>query len=306
MSDPRPIGVFDSGVGGLTVLREILRRSPNESTVYLGDNARAPYGTRPDDEVRTYSTQSLDALVERDVKAIVVACNTSTAVALGDFRRRYDLPILGVVRPGAVTAALTTRNRRVGVIATPATVRSHAYFSAIKDENPAVEVYEHATPDFVPLVESGRLSGPDVEAIVAESLAPLIGERDAPREFVFPQPSSARIDTLLLGCTHYPLLAPVIGRVAGDRVAIVDSAIATASALSELLAINGLETPGTTRGTAADPGAGGHERPVEEATPATHVQLTTGDVEAFRAVARRLFGDTFLEVEGIDLGVAAS
>ncbi|HET9436355.1 MAG TPA: glutamate racemase [Candidatus Limnocylindrales bacterium] len=306
MSDPRPIGVFDSGVGGLTVLREILRRSPNESTVYLGDNARAPYGTRPDDEVRTFSTQSLDALVERDVKAIVVACNTSTAVALGDFRRRYDLPILGVVRPGAVTAALTTRNRRVGVIATPATVRSHAYFSAIKDENPAVEVYEHATPDFVPLVESGRLSGPDVEAIVAESLAPLFGERDAAGEFVFPLPSSARIDTLLLGCTHYPLLAPVIGRVAGDRVAIVDSATATASALSELLAINGLETPGTTRGTAADPGAGGHERPVEEATPATHVQLTTGDVEAFRAVARRLFGDTFLEVEGIDLGVAAS
>lgn len=306
MSDPRPIGVFDSGVGGLTVLREILRRSPSESTVYLGDNARAPYGTRPDDEVRTFSTQSLDALVERDVKAIVVACNTSTAVALGDFRRRYDLPILGVVRPGAVTAALTTRNRRVGVIATPATVRSHAYFSAIKDENPAVEVYEHATPDFVPLVESGRLSGPDVEAIVAESLAPLFGERDAAGEFVFPLPSSARIDTLLLGCTHYPLLAPVIGRVAGDRVAIVDSATATASALSELLAINGLETPGTTRGTAADPGAGGHERPVEEATPATHVQLTTGDVEAFRAVARRLFGDTFLEVEGIDLGVAAS
>jgi len=306
VSDPRPIGVFDSGVGGLTVLREILRRAPNESTIYLGDNARTPYGTRPDEEVRTFSTQSLDALVERDVKAIVVACNTSTAVALGGFRRRYDLPILGVVRPGAVTAALTTRNRRVGVIATPATVRSRAYFSAIKDENPAVEVYEHATPDFVPLVEAGRLTGPDVEAIVAESLAPLFGERDAAGEFVFPLPPSARIDTLLLGCTHYPLLAPVIGRVAGDRVAIVDSATATASALTELLAINGLETPGTTRGTAADPGAAGHERPAEQATAATHVQLTTGDVEAFRAVARRLFGDTFLEVEGIDLAVAAS
>ena len=159
MSDPRPIGVFDSGVGGLTVLREIFRRSPDESTIYLGDNARAPYGTRSDAEVRAFSTEALDALADRDVKAIVVACNTSTAVALGDFRRRYDLPILGVVRPGAVTAALTTRNRRVGVIATPATVRSHAYFAAIKDENPAVEVYEHATPAFVPLVESGRLAG---------------------------------------------------------------------------------------------------------------------------------------------------
>jgi glutamate racemase len=166
VSDPRPIGVFDSGVGGLTVLREILRRTPSESTVYLGDNARAPYGTRTDDEVRAFSIEALDVLASRDVKAIVVACNTSTAVALGDLRRRYDLPILGVIRPGAVAATLTTRERRVGVIATPATVRSHAYFAAIKDENPAVEVYEHATPALVPMVEAGRLSGPDVEVIV--------------------------------------------------------------------------------------------------------------------------------------------
>ena len=297
--------MFDSGVGGLTVLREILRRTPHESTVYLGDNARAPYGTRPDEEVIAFSTEALDALVERDVKAIVVACNTSTAVALGHFRRRYDLPILGVVRPGAVTAALTTRNRRVGVIATPATVRSHAYFAAIKDENPAVEVYEHATPAFVPLVEAGLLSGPDVERTVSESLAPLLGERDESGDFVFPLPPSARIDTLLLGCTHYPLLQPVIASVAGDRVAIVDSATATASALSELLAINGLEAPGTTRGTAADAGAGGHERPDEVRDEVGHRQLTTGDVEAFRAVASRLFGDAFLDVEAIDLvGVA--
>jgi glutamate racemase len=306
VSDPRPIGVFDSGVGGLTVLREMLRRTPQESTIYLGDNARAPYGTRPDDEVVAFSTEALDALADRDVKAIVVACNTSTAVALGHFRRRYDLPILGVVRPGAVTAALTTRNRRVGVIATPATVRSHAYFSAIKDENPAVEVYEHATPAFVPLVEAGLLSGPDVEATVAESLAPLLGERDAAGEFVFPLPASARIDTLLLGCTHYPLLQAVIAKVTGDRVAIVDSATATASALSELLAINGLEAPGTTRGTAADPGAGGHEAPDEAAGVPTHRQLTTGDVEAFRSVASRLFGDTFLDVDPVELAKVAS
>jgi glutamate racemase len=286
VSDPRPIGVFDSGVGGLTVLREIFRRSPDESTIYLGDNARTPYGTRSDAEVRAFSTEALDALAERDVKAIVVACNTSTAVALGDFRRRYDLPILGVVRPGAVTAALTTRNRRVGVIATPATVRSHAYFTAIKDENPAVEVYEHATPAFVPLVEAGQLSGPDVEAAVAEGLAPLLGERDARGEFVFPLPASARIDTLLLGCTHYPLLQSVIAAVAGEAVKIVDSATATASALSELLAVNGLEA---TAGPAV-----------------SHVQLTTGDVDAFRAVARRLFGDTFVDVEAVELAAVAS
>jgi glutamate racemase len=302
MSDPRPIGVFDSGVGGLTVLREILRRSPAESTIYLGDNARAPYGTRSDDEVRAFSTESIDALVERDVKAIVVACNTSTAVAIGDLRRRYDLPVLGVIRPGAVTASLTTRNRRVGVIATPATIRSHAYFSAIKDENPAVEVYEHATPALVPMVEAGRLSGAEVEAVVAEALAPLLGERDAAGEFVFPLPPSARVDTLLLGCTHYPLLRPVMTAIAGDRIAIVDSASATASALSELLSINGLEAPGSSRGTAADPGRDGHEAPAGRTGDPSHLQLTTGDVEAFRAIARRMFGDAFPDVAGLEVG----
>jgi glutamate racemase len=247
MSDPRPIGVFDSGVGGLTVLREIVRRLPAESTIYLGDNARAPYGVRPDEEVLAFSTQSLDALAERDVKAIVVACNTSTAVAIGALRRRYDLPILGVIRPGASAAALATRNRRVGVIATPATIRSHAYFSAIKDENPAVEVYEHATP------------------------------------------SLATIDTLLLGCTHYPLLRAVIAAQVGEGVAIVDSATATASALAELLGVNGLESPSS-------------------ATPdstAGHLQLTTGDPDRFHALASRLFGSAFPDVEQVDLGVAA-
>jgi glutamate racemase len=305
VSDSRPIGVFDSGVGGLTVLREIIRRLPSESTIYLGDNARAPYGTRTDDEVRTFSAETLDALAERDVKAVVVACNTSTAVALGDLRRRYALPILGVVRPGAVAAALATRNRRVGVIATPATVRSHAYFAAIKEENPAVEVYEHATPAFVPMVEAGLLAGEDVERTVADGLAPLFGERDSDGEFIFPLPSSARIDTLLLGCTHYPLLRPVIAAVAGERIAIVDSATATASALAELLSINGLEAPGTTRGTAADPGAGGHERPTDRLAAPGHLQLTTGDVGRFRELASRLFGDVFPDVQPVDLRAVA-
>ncbi len=291
MTDPRPIGVFDSGVGGLTVLREILRRTPAESTIYFGDNARAPYGTRPDDEVREFSTESIDVLVERDVKAVVVACNTSTAIALGDLRRRYDLPILGVIRPGATSVSLATRNRRVGVIGTPATIRSHAYFAAIKDENPAVEVYEHATPTFVPMVEAGLLSGPEVESDVREALAPLLGERDATGEFVFPLPPSARIDTLLLGCTHYPLLRPVIEAVAGEGIAIVDSASATASALAELLSINGLEAPGQVPGAA----------PGEATGRATHVQLTTGDVAAFRSIAERMFGDAFPDVAGVEL-----
>jgi glutamate racemase len=287
VTDPRPIGVFDSGVGGLTVLREIVRRLPGEPTIYLGDNLRAPYGTRTDEEVLRFTGQALDRLVERDVKAVVIACNTSTAVALADVRRRYPLPILGVIRPGAAAATLATRVRRVGVIATPATVRSHAYFNAIKEENPAVEVYEHATPAFVPMVEAGMLTGPDVESTVRESLAPLLGQRDAAGEFIFPLPPSARIDTLLLGCTHYPLLRSVIERVSGDRVAVVDSASATASALVDLLAMNGLETP-------------------DDDGSAVHRQLTTGDAAAFHALAERLFGPGFADVETVAIREAVA
>jgi glutamate racemase len=289
VSDARPVGVFDSGVGGLTVLREVIRRLPGEATIYLGDNARAPYGVRSDDEVLAFSTQSLDALVERDVKALVVACNTSTAVGLGAFRRRYDLPVLGVIRPGAAAASLATRNRRIGVIATPATIRSHAYFAAIKDENPAVEVYEHATPALVPLVEAGELSGATADATVAEALAPLIGERDADGESIFPRPPGASIDTLLLGCTHYPLLRPILARLAGDQVAIVDSATATASALVELLSVNGLEAQS----------ASGDRTGVPEPS---HTQLTTGDPARFAELAGRLFGAAFPSVEPVELG----
>jgi len=279
---------------------------PFESTIYLGDNARAPYGIRSDEEVRTFSVQGLDALVKRHVKALVVACNTSTSVALMDFRRRYDLPVLGVVRPGASAAALATRTRRVGVIATPATVRSRAYFNAIKDENPAIEVYEHATPALVPLVEAGRLWGVEVEEAVRQAVAPLLGERNEDGEFIFPMPRSARIDTLLLGCTHYPLLAGVLRDCVGDAVAIVDSATATASSLAELLSVNGLEAPGTSRGTAADAGMAGHEPPNETLAAATHLQLTSGDVAAFRAIAERMFGQEFPDVETVDLRVGAA
>jgi glutamate racemase len=229
VTDQRPIGVFDSGVGGLTVLREILRRTPDESTIYFGDNARAPYGTRPDEEVRAFSTESIDVLVDRDVKAVVAAA-TRRPRSSGDLRRRYDLPILGVIRPGATSAALATRNRRVGVIGTPATIRSHAYFAAIKDENPAVEVYEHATPTFVPMVEAGLLTGSEVEASVREALAPLLGERDASGEFVFPLPPS-RGSTRCSSAARISAAPRGHREVAGDGIAIVDSAAATASAL---------------------------------------------------------------------------
>jgi glutamate racemase len=306
MADPRPIGVFDSGVGGLTVLREIVRRTPHESLTYLGDNSRAPYGTRPDAEVRRFSIECLDRLVDADVKALVVACNTSTAVALGEYRRRYDIPVLGVIRPGAQAAALATRTRRVGVIATPATIRSHAYFDAIKEENPAVEVYEHATPSLVPLVEAGVLAGSEAVRAVAEALGPLLGRRDGTGEFIHSLPASARIDTLLLGCTHYPLLRPIIQAATGEGVAIVDSATATAGALAELLSVNGLEAPGTSRGTAADAGRAGHDAPAERAAPPTRRLLTTGDLRAFQVLASRLFGDAFPLAESIAVGAGAA
>jgi glutamate racemase len=264
------------------VLREVVRRLPHESTVYVGDNGRAPYGPRSDDEVIRFSGECLDELASHDVKAIVVACNTSSAVALHELRRRYDVPILGVVRPGAQAAALSTRTRRVGVIATQATVRSHAYFEAIKDENPFVEVYEHATPELVPLVEAGRLDGPEVEAIIQRHLAPLLGERDAHGEFVFPLPAHERIDTLLLGCTHYPLLSPIIEAVAGPEIAVIDSASATAGALATLLEVEGLLA-------------------APDATP-SHAQFTTGDVARFRSTAELLFGAQFPSVEPLTVG----
>jgi len=291
MGDPRPIGLFDSGVGGLTVLREVVRRLPREATIYLGDNARTPYGPRSDEEVLRFSTECLDELSARDVKAIVVACNTSTAVALPSLRRRYARPVLGVVRPGATAAVLATRTRHVGLIATPATVRSHAYFEAIKEEDPFVEVYEHATPELVPLVEAGRLAGPEVEGALRRALGPLFGDRVRRRQddasvasFVFPMPDGARIDTLLLGCTHYPLLAPLIEDIVGPAVAVIDSATATASALASLLEVHDLAAP---------PGP-----------TVRHVLLTTGDVGAFEETSERLFGARLGAVQGLRLGEA--
>lgn len=285
MSDERPIGFFDSGVGGLTVLREVVRRLPSESTIYLGDNARAPYGPRSDQEVSRFSAECLDELAARDVKAIVVACNTASAVALGELRQRFDLPILGVVRPGASAAVLSTRNRQVGVIATAATVRSRAYFGAIKDEDPFVEVYEHATPELVPMVEAGVLDGPEAEQVVRRSLAPLLEPRQDVEDAVFPRLPGTGIDTLLLGCTHYPLLAPLISAVAGSGIAVIDSATATASALASLLEVNGLA-------------ARRSEAP-------RHVQFTTGDVASFGRTTERLFGSLFAAVEAVELVGAA-
>ncbi len=202
----RPIGVFDSGVGGLTVVSALTQRLPEESILYLGDTARLPYGDKSPRTVRRYTHYNVDFLMSRGVKAVVVACNTASALALDELD--YDLPIWGVIEPGAAAAVAATEGR-VGVIATEATIRSDAYGNAIRRLEASIEVVSRACPLFVPLVEEGWSDDPISEQIAERYLAPLL---------------DAGIDTLVLGCTHYPLLKPVLQRVAGSGVRLVDSA----------------------------------------------------------------------------------
>ncbi len=289
MPDARPIGFFDSGVGGLTVLRASQQRLPGESTIYIGDSARHPYGTRTDAEVLQFSEELTDALVARNVKAIVIACNTATSVALSTLRLRHpEIPFIGVVRPGAAAATLATRTGRIGVIATEATVRSGAYFTAIKDQNPAVQVVTLAASQLVPLIEAGDLDGAALRDAVEGVIAPFRATGGAPR-----------IDTLLLGCTHFPLIRQMIATALGESIAVVDSAAATAATLQEVISVNHLDAPGSTRGTAADPGSAGHRAPDRAEVRATHEIFTTGELATFRALAARLFGDQGSEVAAL-------
>ena len=267
--DHRPIAVFDSGVGGLTVLSEIRRRLPAEASVYLGDSARTPYGPRPADEVRRFTLEAVGWLLDQDPKVVVLACNTATAQALADVRAAAPVPVIGVVRPGGVAAAAATRSRHVGVVATAGTVASGAYPAAIGEADPGVTVSQQACPDLVPLVEAGELGGERVERAVGGYLDSLLA-------------ADPELDTLLLGCTHYPLLRPVFERQLGSRVSVVDSAFTTALALEDLLdALRARRASG-------------------EAPPVNRV-ATTGDPETFRTVARRLFGEHLPEVEAVDL-----
>jgi glutamate racemase len=264
--DPRPIGVFDSGVGGLTVLSELQRRLPGESTIYLGDNARTPYGPRPADEVRRFTLEAVDWLLAQDVKLLVLACNTATARALDAVRDRSPVPVIGVVRPGALAAASATRSGHVGVIATAGTVESGAYPAAIMEADPSTRVNQLACPELVPMVEAGVLDGRRAESVLRAYLEPLIA-------------ADPLIDALLLGCTHYPLLRPTIERIVGERVAVVDSAFTTGIAVEDLLDALGIRAP-------LD-------------APPMHRVATTGDVEPFIGVAERLFGDRLPAVEAV-------
>lgn len=224
-----PIGVFDSGVGGLTVAREIMRQIPNERIVYFGDTARVPYGSKSPDTITRYSRQIIRFLKTKQVKAIVVACNTASAFALETIRPELDLPIIGVVKPGARVAANTTKNGKIGVIGTEGTVRSEIYTETIHKENKDARVMARACPLFVPLVEEGWIKDP-VTVTVAERYLQPFKESD--------------IDTLILGCTHYPLLRSTVGQIMGEKVNLVNPAYETAVELRRLLQQQGIENDG--------------------------------------------------------------
>jgi glutamate racemase len=266
-----PIGVFDSGVGGLTVLRALREQLPNESFLYLGDTARLPYGTKSRDSVLRYSTQATEFLVGRGVKYLVIACNTASSVAVEELRRRFaPMPVIGVIEPGAIAGCRATKSDAIAVIATEGTVRGGAYQRCIASINPAAKVIAKACSLFVALAEEGWVDGPIVEATAHRYLDELFA-------------ADSTIDTLLLGCTHFPVLLNPLRKVVGDRVAIVDSAATTAQHLAAQLQEANLESNGSSRRVSL---------------------LATDGAERFARVGSRFLGDSFEpgDVEIVDLG----
>jgi glutamate racemase len=254
MSDA-PIGIFDSGVGGLTVARAILDQLPNESILYIGDTARGPYGPRPLAEVRDFSLETLDFLVDQGVKALVIACNTASAAMLRDARERYSVPVIEVIQPAVRRAVAATRSGQVGVIGTRATIDSQAYLDAFAAA-PQLKITSTACPKFVEFVERGETSGEAITQVAREYLAPMI---------------EADVDTLVLGCTHYPLLTGVISYVMGNGVSLVSSAEETAKDLYRVLVEGSMLRGASTQ-------------------PPSHRFLATGDAKAFEGLARRFLG----------------
>ena len=261
-----PIGIFDSGVGGLTVARAILDQLPNESTLYIGDTARGPYGPRTLAEVRDFSLETLDFLVAQGVKALVIACNTASAAMLRDARERYSIPVVEVIQPAVRRAVAATRSGRVGVIGTRATIDSKAYLDAFAAA-PQLQIESIACPLFVEFVERGETSGDAITKVAREYLKPMI---------------DSDIDTLVLGCTHYPLLTGVISYVMGNGVSLVSSAEETAKDLYRVLVENNL-----LRATTSD--------------SSSHKFLATGDAKAFEVLARRFLGPEVGSVQHQDL-----
>ena len=257
-----PIGIFDSGVGGLTVARAVLDQLPHEPVLYIGDTARGPYGPRPIAEVRSFALDVMDHLVDEGVKLLVIACNSASAAVLRDARERYDVPVVEVIQPAVRRAARVTRSGRVGVIGTQATVTSGAYVDAFAAA-PEITVVQQACPRFVEFVEAGVTGGADLQQIAHEYLDPLTSEG---------------VDTVVLGCTHYPLLTGVISYVVGDDVTLVSSADETAKDVYRTLVAHGLER---------DP-----------SLPApVHRFVATGDPAPFTSLARRFLGPEVVRVE---------
>jgi glutamate racemase len=266
-----PIGIFDSGYGGLTVTRAVLDQLPHEPVLYMGDTARQPYGTRPIAQVREFALECLDELVDRGVKALVIACNSASAAVLGDARERYDVPVIEVIRPAVRRAAAASRTGHVGVVCTEATKASGAYTDAFAAA-PHIQVTTQACPRFVEFVEAGITSGPQLLDLAHEYLQPVIG---------------AGVDTLILGCTHYPLLTGVISYVMGDLVTLVSSAEETAKDVYRELVVRDL---------LRDP----------DLPAPVHRFLTTGDPKEFSGLGRRFLGPeiALAESAGVAEGVA--
>ena len=256
-----PIGVFDSGVGGLTVLRALSEALPEQDFIYLGDTARLPYGTKSSDTVSRYSLQCAQALIRRGIGALVVACNTASASALGALNARYpELPLLGVIEPGAEAAVAASRSQYIAVIATEGTINGGAYQNEIHRRNPLARVLPRACSMFVALAEEGWTRGPVAEGVARRYLDPLFSAEDAP-------------DTLVLGCTHFPLLTAAIRAVIPPHVRIVDSAATTAQTLARRMAPE-LKRRAAARG------------------PGRILWLATDDAERFARVGGRFFGGT--------------
>lgn len=222
----RPIGVFDSGIGGLTVLKEIIKELPEEGTIYLGDTARVPYGIRSSETVIRYSFENTRFLFSRDIKLLIVACNTASSVSLDAIKSSILIPVIGVIEPGAKAAVMATRNKKIGVIGTEATINSNSYTKAIKALGKDIEVFGLPCPLFVPLVEEGWIEG-DITTLIAERYLREIKDKG--------------IDTLVLGCTHYPLLKRVISEVMGKDVRLIDSAVEVAQEIKATLELAGLK-----------------------------------------------------------------
>ena len=234
MSDNRPIGIFDSGVGGLTVVDQIWKILPNENIVYFGDTARVPYGTKSKETVTKFSVENVEFLMKHDVKLVLVACNTASSLSLDFLKRCFRVPMIGVIEPGAREAVSTTRNSRIGVIGTRATISSGAYEKGIKKLSRNASVYAQSCPLFVPLVEEGWIDKPVAREIAGIYLRPL---------------KEKSVDTLILGCTHYPLLKTIIKKVMGQKVALVDSAKEVAKEARDILDANGIMNRSRSKGS---------------------------------------------------------